>query len=42
VSDANGSYTVNGVPEGTYQLRVPVTIRATGVEPVDVRLEPSR
>jgi plastocyanin len=50
VSDANGSYTVAGVPEGTYQLRVwhetlaehvvPITIRATEVEPVDVRLEP--
>jgi plastocyanin len=51
VSDANGSYTVAGVPEGTYQLRVwhetlaervvPITVHATEVEPVDVRLEPS-
>ena len=50
VTDAKGSYTVTGVPDGTYQLRVwsaggaeqrlPVTIRDGQVQGVDVRLAP--
>jgi hypothetical protein len=48
VSDAKGSYTVSGVPEGTYQLRVwhparaeqrlPVTIHDGQVVAIDLRL----
>ena len=50
VSDAKGSYTVAGVPEGTYQLRVwhetlaeqhvPVTVRDGQVQAVDMKLTP--
>ena len=49
VSDGKGSYTVAGVPDGSYQLRVwheklaerrvPVTIRDGQVQALDVRLE---
>jgi plastocyanin len=49
VSDPNGSYTVAGVPDGSYQLRVwheklaergmPVTIRDGQVQALDVRLQ---
>jgi plastocyanin len=52
VSDVNGSYTVAGVPAGTYQLRVwhetlaeqrvPVTIRDGQVQALDVKLAPRR
>jgi plastocyanin len=48
VSDAQGSYTITGIPAGTYQLRIwherlaeqrlPVTIRDGQVQPLDVRL----
>jgi plastocyanin len=51
VSDATGSYTVTGIPEGDYDLRVwhetlperrlPVKIRDGQVQPVDVRLAPT-
>ena len=50
VTDAKGTYTVAGVPEGSYQLRVwdetlaerrlPVTVRSGQVEALDVRLAP--
>lgn len=50
VSDANGSYSVTGVPEGSYELHVwhetltarsvPITIRDGQVAPVDMRLAP--
>ena len=50
VSDASGTYTVTGVPAGSYELRVwhetlvgrsvPVTVRDGEVAPVDVRLAP--
>jgi plastocyanin len=52
VTDAHGSYTITGVPEGRYELRVwheglaeqrvPVTIRDGQVQPLDVRLAPRR
>ena len=53
VSDPKGSYTVAGVPEGTYQMRVwhetfggeqrlPVTIRDGQVQALDVRLAAPR
>jgi plastocyanin len=48
VSDAHGSYTIEGVPPGTYQVRVwhetlaertvPVAVRGGAVQPLDVRL----
>ena len=48
VSDAKGSYTVAGVPDGSYQLRVwherlaerqiPVVVRDEQVQPIDVQL----
>ena len=48
VSDANGVYTITGVPAGTYQLRVwheklgapasPITVHADGVEARDLHL----
>lgn len=51
VSDAAGSYTVTGVPDGDYELRVwhetlgehrtPVKVREGQVQAVDVRLEPT-
>jgi len=51
VSDATGSYTVTGIPDGDYDLRVwhetlaerrlPVKIRDGQVQPVDVRLAPT-
>jgi len=51
VSDANGSYTMTGIPDGDYDLRVwhetlaerrvPVKVREGEVRPVDVRLEPA-
>ena len=52
VSDRTGTYTVADVPEGSYDLRIwheslgekriPVTIRAGQVQPVDVWLAPRR
>jgi plastocyanin len=52
VSDRTGTYTVTDVPEGSYDLRIwheslaekriPVTIRAGQVQPVDVWLAPRR
>jgi plastocyanin len=50
VTDASGSYTITGIPEGTHQLRVwqetsdeqtvPVTVHDGQVEHVDVRISP--
>jgi plastocyanin len=51
VSDATGSYTVTGIPDGDYDLRVwhetlgerrlPVKVRDGQVQPVDIRLAPT-
>ncbi len=52
VTDRQGSYTITGVPAGTYQVRVwherlaerqmPVVVRDGQVQPVDVQLEGRR
>jgi plastocyanin len=52
VTDGRGSYTITGVPAGTYTVRVwhesfaeraaTVTVREDGVQPLDVRLERRR